>query len=143
MTMGRLAMTPPPYEVPLPSPVDDKYLAMGDDVEQPSNILSRNQFLYENTRLIRILGKILSTIYHSSEVTVQPETLSTPSLDLQAVLGIDSALDEFQASLHPALHWAFDKERSDNADMTCKRLSNVLHARYVRSTAARRAPLSN
>jgi hypothetical protein len=136
-------MTPPPYDVPLPSPVDDEYLAMGEDIDQPSNVLSGNQFLFENTRLIRILGKILSTIYHSSEVTVQPETLSTPSLDLQAVLAIDAALDEFQASLHPALHWAFDKERADNADVTCKRLSNVLHARYVHLTAARRAPPSN
>ncbi|KAL2851127.1 fungal-specific transcription factor domain-containing protein [Aspergillus pseudoustus] len=130
MTMGRPAMTPSPYRVPLPSPIDDKYLAMGEDVEQPTDIVSGNQFLYENTKLIGILGKVLCTIYHSSEITPDPNTPSRPEVDLQAVLDIDTALDEFEASLHPALHWAFGRRPDDNVDVTCKRLSNVLRARF-------------
>ena len=67
MTMGRLAMIPTPHKVPLLSPIDDKYLAMGNDTFQPVETISPNQFLDENMRLIGILGKILSTIYHSTE----------------------------------------------------------------------------
>lgn len=130
MTMGRPAMTPVPYDVPLPSPIDDKYLAVDAEerIEQPPGTISGNQFMYENTRLIGILGKILSTVYHIAQ---SGETPKRAEVDFQAVLEVDRALDEFEESLHPALQWRSPIQTQDElgSDPVCRRLSNVLHAR--------------
>ncbi|RDW83542.1 uncharacterized protein DSM5745_03868 [Aspergillus mulundensis] len=131
MTMGRPAMTPVPYNVPLPSPIDDKYLAMEGTVEQPPGEVSGNLFLYENTRLTGILGKILSTIYHSAEPTSEPNTPQKAALNLQAVLDIDCALVEYEQSLNPALQWDPGAQSPLSAVPLCRRLSNVLHARFL------------
>ncbi|KAL4899441.1 hypothetical protein BDW74DRAFT_189049 [Aspergillus multicolor] len=131
MTMGRPAMTPIPYNIPLPSPIDDKYLASGKTVQQPPNEVSGNQFLYENTRLIGILGKILSTIYHSVEQTTDPVPLHEANSSLPAILDIDRALDEYEQSLHPALQWGPGAQSPLSEFPLCRRLSNVLHARFL------------
>ncbi|KAL3469738.1 fungal-specific transcription factor domain-containing protein [Aspergillus californicus] len=72
------------------------------DVSQPPDRVSFNQFLYENTRLIQILSKILSQIYHSAQPT--PDTARL-DVDLQAVVDVDRDFDQFEESLHPALQW--------------------------------------
>lgn len=54
-------------------------------------------------RLIGILGNILSKIYHSAEPRAEGDTLSTSNVDFHAVMDLDRALEEFEASLHPVL----------------------------------------
>ncbi|KAL4864279.1 fungal-specific transcription factor domain-containing protein [Aspergillus spectabilis] len=128
MTMGRPAMTAP-NNVPLPSPTDDRYLAEADAVPPPGEI-SRNQYLYENMRLIKILSNILSRIYHSAAL-VEADTPRRLDVDLQAVVEIDRAFDDFEASLDPALQWTSKQGSNGSADLVFKRQSNVLHARFL------------
>lgn len=131
MTMGRPAMTPNPDKVPLPSPVDDKYLAVGDNgADQPAGMLSGNQFLHENMKLIGILGKILLTVYHSSELGSDVDLPRTPEVDLGAVLEIDRNLEQFESNLPEALRWSGPYSQT-GPSFSFRRHSNVLHARYV------------
>lgn len=128
MTMGRPAMTLTSSNVPLPSPTDDEYLAV--EGHQPAGTVSSNQFLYENMKLIGILGDILSKIYHSTAPGPEAESPRPPA-DFQAVIDIDGALDEYEASLHPVLHWNPSKALSHDMNPLFRRQANVLHARYV------------
>ncbi len=125
-------MTPTPSKVPLPSPIDDKYLSMeGQGEIQSPGAVSPNQFLHENMKLIGILGHILSAVYHSTEPGSEVETQSSSEVDFQALMDIDRALCQFESELHPALHW--DPQRVSNGDInpSSKRQGNVLHARYT------------
>ncbi|KAL2871214.1 fungal specific transcription factor domain-containing protein [Aspergillus lucknowensis] len=129
MTMGRPAMTSPD-NVPLPSPSADRYLADADTTPPPGEV-SVNQYLYENMRLIKILSNILSKIYHSAELSAEYETRQNPEVDLQAVVGIDRAFDDFEASLDPALKWTSPPASTAGLNPVFKRQSNVLHARFL------------
>ncbi|KAL4801266.1 fungal-specific transcription factor domain-containing protein [Aspergillus unguis] len=129
MTMGRPPMTSIPFKVPLPSPIDDKYLAV-DRLEQPADEVSGNQFLYENTRIIGILGTILANIYHTTAPGPEVGTPPRDNVNLQAILEIDRALEEFEATVHPALQWTGARDMS-NEHIVSRRLSNVLHARFL------------
>lgn len=61
-------MTSPSQDSPLPSSTDDRYLSMGSQgTAHPEGTISTNQFFLENMKLMRILGSILSNVYHSSE----------------------------------------------------------------------------
>lgn len=128
MTMGRPAMTLMSSNVPLPSPTDDEYLTV--EGHQPAGTVSSNQFLYENMKLIGILGDILSKVYHSAAPGPEAESPRPPA-DFQAVIDIDGALDEFEASLHPVLDWDPSKALSHDMNPLFRRQANVLHARYV------------
>jgi hypothetical protein len=131
MTMGRPSMTRLPCKIPLPSPVDDSCLAAvtQSDAQSQAGTLSHNQFVYENMRLIGILGSILSTIYHSTEADTSKGSLQLPPSDGQAVMDIERALEGFQSSLHPGLRWDSNQVRNCTMDPILKRLSNSLHAR--------------
>ena len=131
MTMGRPSMTRIPCEIPLPSPVDDSCLSAGtqSDAQSQGSAIPYNQFLYENMRLIGILGNILSTIYHSNEAGTDKGPLQFPPSDGQAVMEIERALEDFQSSLHPGLRWDSNQVWSSPMEPIFKRQSNSLHAR--------------
>ncbi|KAF9892311.1 hypothetical protein FE257_002088 [Aspergillus nanangensis] len=132
MTMGRPAMTSAPSKVPLPSPTDDQYLGMGPHgATQPVGIVSANQFLHENMKLIGILGNILSAVYHSTEPGSEVEIQRPPDVDFQAVMDIDKSLTQFESDLHPALHWDPQRVPTSNINPIFGRQANVLHARYL------------
>ncbi|PLB50078.1 hypothetical protein P170DRAFT_445469 [Aspergillus steynii IBT 23096] len=117
MTMGRPAMTAP-GDIPLPFLPDDRGgSAVSDEQSQLSH-----QFFQENMRLVGILGRILSTVYRSSELDAQPETDTT--VDFQVIMDIDQALESFESSLHPDLHWKFNDTFNRDSNRTCQRLSN-------------------
>ncbi|OQD95699.1 hypothetical protein PENSOL_c019G00914 [Penicillium solitum] len=130
MTMGRPPMTSDHSRVPLPSPVDDKYLSLGHQgSRQPEGTISTNQFLHQNMKLIGILWKVLLKIYHIQDET-QEETRSPVREDeFKAVMEIDKALEEFEISLPVVFAWKPPNTPSSNR--TLRRQSNVLHARYL------------
>lgn len=127
MTMGRPPMTLNSSYIPLPSPVDDKYLASGNEgAQQPIGTISTNQFLHQNMRLIGILWKILLRIYRNDDEGPTEESTSVPE-GFKAVMDLDRLLEEFKASLPPVFAWGSSNLR--NADRTFRRQSNVLNAR--------------
>ncbi|KAJ5775767.1 uncharacterized protein N7511_000778 [Penicillium nucicola] len=99
MTMGRPPMTPNSSHTPLPSPVDDKYLAA--EAQQPEGTISSNQFLHQNMRLIGILWKILLKVYRSEDEGPAEESSSAPE-GFKAIMDLDRLLEEFTASLPPS-----------------------------------------
>lgn len=131
MTMGRPSMTRISCDFPLPSPVDDSCLSAGTepDAQSEADAISHNQFLYENMRLIGILGKLLSTVYHSTEPGTDKGHLQPPSWDAQAIMDIERDLENFQSSLHPGLHWDPSQAWTRPTEPIFKRQSNTLHAR--------------
>jgi hypothetical protein len=127
MTMGRPPMTPDSSHIPLPSPVDDKHLAAGNqEAQQPKGTISTNQFLHQNMRLIGILWKILLKIYRSEDEGPAEESSSAPE-GFKALMDLDRLLEEFKASLPPIFAWG--SPSSQNTEHTFRRQSNVLHAR--------------
>ncbi|CAI7644110.1 unnamed protein product [Penicillium manginii] len=127
MTMGRPPMTPDSSHIPLPSPVDDKHLAAGNqEAQQPKGTISTNQFLHQNMRLIGILWKILLKIYRSEDEGPAEESSSAPE-GFKAIMDLDRLLEEFKASLPPIFAWG--SPSSQNTEHTFRRQSNVLHAR--------------
>lgn len=125
--MGRPPMTPNSSHTPLPSPVDDKYLAARDqEAQQPEGTISTNQFLHQNMRLIGILWKVLLKIYRSEDEGSAEESSSVPE-GFKAIMDLDRLLEEFKASLPPIFAW--DSPSPRNTDRTFRRQSNVLHAR--------------
>lgn len=126
--MGRPPMSSDHSRVPLPSPIDDKYLSLGHQgSRQPEGTISTNQFLHQNMKLIGILWKVLLKIYHSQDET-QEETDSPAREDeFKAVMEIDKALEEFEFSLPTVFAWKPSNTPSSNR--TLRRQSNVLHAR--------------
>lgn len=124
MTMGRPPMTPSSSQTPLPSPVEDKYLASG--TQQPDGTISTNQFLHQNMRLIGILWKILLRIYRSDDGGPSEESTSVPE-GFKAIMDLDRLLEDFKASVPPVFAWG--SSNFQNSDHTFRRQSNVLHAR--------------
>ncbi|KAL4874928.1 fungal-specific transcription factor domain-containing protein [Aspergillus karnatakaensis] len=108
----------------------DMYLAEDEAVPPPGEV-SRNQYLYENMRLIEILSNILSRIYHCAESQESSESSRKPEVDLQAMVDLDRAFDDFEASLDPALRWNTADSRAGSMPREFKRQSNVLHARFL------------
>ncbi|KAJ5222793.1 uncharacterized protein N7469_009033 [Penicillium citrinum] len=106
MTMGRPPMTQNFSRVPLPSPVDDRYLSVGrQGAAQPEGTVSTNQFLHENMKLIGILWRILLTVYHSEDESQREEESSPiPENDFKAIMAIDKSLEDFESSLPLSLH---------------------------------------
>lgn len=128
MTMGRPPMTPDYSRVPLPSPVDDRYLSHGSEgSRQPEGTISTNQFLHENMKLIGILWKVLLKIYHSEDETPEEDRSPTRGNEFKAVMEIDKALEEFESSLPIVFAWKPPNTPSSNP--TLRRQSNVLRAR--------------
>ncbi|EAU38806.1 predicted protein [Aspergillus terreus NIH2624] len=101
------------------------------DAQSEADAISHNQFLYENMRLIGILGKLLSTVYHSTEPGTDKGHLQPPSWDAQAIMDIERDLENFQSSLHPGLHWDPSQAWTRPIEPIFKRQSNTLHARYL------------
>ena len=127
MTMGRPPMTPSYSHTPLPSPVDDRYLDSGDQgTRQPEGVISTNEFLHQNMRLVGILGKILFKVYHSEDESPTEES-SSVSDGFNAIMELDKSLEEFKTSLPPAFAWSSPNHQ--NSDYSFRRQSNVLHAR--------------
>lgn len=123
--MGRPSMIPSFQDVPLPYVQTTE----GQGVTRSAESISADRFFYENTRLTGILIKILSKIYRSTDLGSQSNPSRTPDVDIQSVLNIECALEEFESTLLSALHWNLstaDPERSPAS----KRQSNVFHARY-------------
>lgn len=115
--------------VPLPSPVDDRYLSVGrQGAAQPEGTVSTNQFLHENMKLIGILWRILLTVYHSEDESQREEESSPiPENDFKAIMAIDKSLEDFESSLPPVFAWI--SPNPPNSDRTFRRQSNVLRAR--------------
>lgn len=130
MTTGRPPMTKDYSKVPLPSPTDDKYLALGKDgIQQPDGVISKNQFLHQNMKLIGILWKVLSTIYHSGDEPPDEQCSLSLEGDFKAMMEIDRSLEEFEAELPTVFTWK--QPHPSTLDRTFRRQSNVLHARSV------------
>lgn len=127
--MGRPPMTPSSSQTPLPSPVDDRYLASG--TQQPEGTISTNQFLHQNMKLIGILWKILLRIYRSDDGNSAEESTSAPE-SFNAIMDLDRSLEDFKASLPTVFAWG--SSNVQNTDHTFRRQSNVLHARYAHRT---------
>ncbi|KAJ5412651.1 uncharacterized protein N7487_007010 [Penicillium crustosum] len=130
MTMGRPPMTPDHSRVPLPSPIDDKYLSLDKQgSQQPEGTISTNQFWHENMKLIGILWKVLLKIYHSEDDSSDEEHSPSRGKNSKDVMEIDKALEEFEASLPAVFAWKLPNITISNR--TFRRQSNVLHARYL------------
>lgn len=126
--MGRPPMTQNFLRVPLPSPVDDKYLsASRQGTGQPEGITSTNEFLYQNMKLIGILWKILLTVYHGEHESPEEECSPIPENDFKDIIAIDKSLEEFESSLPSVFSWT--RPTPPSSDRTFCRLSNVLRAR--------------
>lgn len=131
MTLGR-----PPYfmannDVPLPDAVDDNYLeAQGNSSGQPQNIPSQNLFTVTNIKFTKILGMILSRIYHPTQQDAPPP--SRPP-DFTTLLQLDGMLQEARKEIPEPLNW--DALPVPNAatlperHQLLRRQANVLQAR--------------
>ncbi|CAG7928945.1 unnamed protein product [Penicillium olsonii] len=130
MTTGRPPMTHDYSNVPLPSPVDDRYLAASKEgSSQPDGITSKNQFLHQNMKLIGILWKVLLTVYHSGDEPTSRQSSPTPESNFKAIMELDRSLEEFEYSLPDVFAWKLPNATSP--DRRFRRQSNVLHARYL------------
>lgn len=128
MTTGRPPMTKNYSRLPLPSPTDDKYLSLGKDgSQQPDGVISKNQFLHQNMKLIGILWRVLLTIYHSGDEPPDGQFPLSVEGDFKAMMEIDRSLEEFEAQLPVVFKW--DSPHKSTLDRTFRRQSNVLHAR--------------
>lgn len=127
MTMGRPSMTPSYSQTPLPSPVDDRYLDAGDQgTQQLEGVISTNEFLHQNMKLVGILWKILLKVYRSEDESPTEESTSG-SDGFKAIMELDKSLEEFKSSLPQAFAWSISNPQS--SDYSFRRQSNVLHAR--------------
>lgn len=114
--------------VPLPSPIDDKYLAVSKEgTKQPDGIISSNEFLHQNMKLIGILWKVLLTVYHNVDEPADELSSPAPETDFKAIMEIDRSLEDFEESLPEVFTWKFSN--APRPHRTFRRQSNVLHAR--------------
>ncbi|CAG8929589.1 unnamed protein product [Penicillium salamii] len=130
MTTGRPPMTHNYSRVPLPSPIDDKYLAVSrEGRKQPDGIISSNEFLHQNMKLIGILWKVLLTVYHNVDEPTDEPSSPAPETDFKAIMEIDRSLEDFEESLPDIFTWKLSNAPSPHR--TFRRQSNVLHARCL------------
>lgn len=81
-------------------------------------------------RLIALLERILSNVYHSSSAKSQINNTGSASQRIQAIMDIESALEKFELDVHPDLHWITTIQNPQvNTNQTLKRQTNILHAR--------------
>ncbi|PSN61455.1 hypothetical protein BS50DRAFT_562355 [Corynespora cassiicola Philippines] len=135
MTLGRPPTMRDNCNVPLPSPIDDKFLSYStSDSVQPPEKFSINHFCVENIKLAEILADILEYVYHprSTTTNLRPSHFNhaNPQNSFDTIMALNSSLDDFATALPDKLHW--DKIQSlQNVDPIVHRQSNVLHARYL------------
>jgi hypothetical protein len=78
-------------------------------------------------KLIGILWKVLLKIYHSGDEAPEEEASTPRGNELEAVMEIDKALEEFESSL--PLGFAWKPPNIPSSNRTLRRQSNVLCAR--------------
>jgi hypothetical protein len=123
--------------VPLPASVDDEYLSSqpGVDNVQPQGVPSKTEFYLQTLKLYNILEIILSTFYPSgvSEcVTSRGDTSTSATLedlDFNAILRIDTLLDEWHQNIPQHLIWC-SEPASPGVNKLFLRQANVLELRY-------------
>lgn len=133
MTLGRPPSMRDIHRVPLPSPIDDRYLSLANPSRaQPPDIFSTNQFCVENTKLAKLLAEILETVYHPRAESVHRKYVSSdvsmPEHSFDTIVALGMSLEDVANDLPPRLHWSRNQNLADVAPVI-QRQSNVLHAR--------------
>lgn len=129
----------------LPSPVDDKYISLGEP--QPEGTPSVNAFFVSATKLYRVMDKVLEclhkTISHKRQKpgdhvsADRQDTTTTMGSNFVSQLGTilqqDSLLLDWHAGLEPHLRFALDALEPDNEEShpIFRRQRTILKNRFL------------
>lgn len=118
--------------VPLPQMIDDEYLLEDGEGSQPSHVNPQlGSFVY-SSKLFDILNDILVSFYvKTNTVFLRSETRSWSCEELDAVLRLNMALNEFQDSLPSYLTVPQKSETTKDSKVDIG--AKILYSRYALS----------
>ncbi|KAE8443487.1 hypothetical protein EG329_001798 [Mollisiaceae sp. DMI_Dod_QoI] len=133
---GRPHMISLPSSIPLPLLIDDEYLLVDGEGQQPANTDSYLGFFLSSLKLFDIMSDVLTMYYNQKESSLHSHHTGTPwwrSHLLDDILKIDSTLDDFANTLpnHLKIQQNTAEAWTQNAGNMKWRQAKILQCRFL------------